>query len=63
MITLSLYYDDLPLTDEWLDSLDAADADGVTGVDGFMYTTWVDSGRYDDLAAVASKLKARAKAR
>lgn len=60
---IALYYDDLPLTDEWLDNLDAAEADGVTGVDGFMYTTWVDNGKYDDLAAVASKIKARAKAR
>ncbi|MGX9713421.1 hypothetical protein ACWYXJ_04060 [Janthinobacterium lividum] len=60
---IALYYDDLPLTDEWLDNLDAAEADGVTGVDGFMYTTWVNDGQYDDLAAVANKIKARAKAR
>lgn len=60
---IALYYDDLPLTDEWLDNLDAAEADGVTGVDGFMYTTWVNDGQYEDLAAVANKIKARAKAR
>ncbi|WP_312439638.1 hypothetical protein [Janthinobacterium sp.] len=60
---IALYYDDLALTDTWLDSLDAAEADGVTGVDGFMYTTWEDNGRYDDLKAVADKIKARVKAR
>lgn len=60
---LALYYDDLALTDEWLDSLDAAEADGVTGVEGFMYTSWEDNGRYDDLEVVTSKIKARAKAR
>ena len=60
---IALYYDDLALTDEWLDNLDAAEADGVTGVDGFMYTTWVNDGQYEDLAAVANKIKARAKAR
>ena len=60
---IALYYDDLSLTDEWLDSLDAAEAEGVTGVDGFMYTSWEDNGRYDDLEAVTNKIKARVKAR
>ncbi|MYN17890.1 hypothetical protein GTP81_14110 [Rugamonas sp. FT107W] len=56
---IALYYDDRSLerTKQWLDSLDAAEKDGVTGVDGFMYTTWQNNSNYDDLEDVSTLIK------
>ncbi len=56
---IALYYDDRSLdrTRQWLDSLDAAEKEGVTGVDGFMYTTWMNNANYDDLEKVSDLIK------
>jgi hypothetical protein len=56
---IALYYDDRSLerTRQWLDSLDAAEQEGVTGVDGFMYTTWLNNTNYDDLEKVSDLIK------
>ena len=60
---IAVYYDDPSLNkvDEWLKALDDAQTQNVTGVEGFMYTTW--TGNYDDLAKVANQIKARAPGR
>jgi len=53
------YYDDeTPELDEmraWLAALDTAESQGVTGVNGFMYTTF--TGKFDDLEAVTKYIK------
>jgi hypothetical protein len=58
---LALYYDDTTLaqTDAWLKSLDEAEKQGVTGVDGFMYTTWYGDANYGDLERVAEYIKTK----
>ncbi|WP_147328117.1 MULTISPECIES: DUF871 domain-containing protein [unclassified Duganella] len=59
---IALYYDDnsnLDRTKQWLDSLDAAEKDGVTGVDGFMYTTWQNNSNYGDLENVSNLIKTK----
>ncbi len=58
---IALYYDDnatLDKTNKWLTNLSAAQAQSVTGVDGFVYTTWADNSGYADLKKVADLLKA-----
>ncbi len=57
---IALYYDDTTLakTDAWLKSLDEAEKQGVTGVDGFMYTTWGNT-NYGDLERVAEYIKTK----
>ena len=58
---LALYYDDktLAATDKWLANLDLAEKNGVTGVDGFMFTTWQGDGGYADLEKVADFIKTK----
>lgn len=57
---IAAYYDDATLENvkTWLAALDAAQAQGVSGVDGFMYTTWKGNDGYGKLEAVADMLKA-----
>lgn len=58
---IALYYDDRTLakTEKWLANLDLAQNAGVTGVDGFMFTTWAGDGGYDDLEKVANLIKTK----
>ncbi len=51
------YYDSVDNVRDWLDKLDAVEAQGAHGIDGFLYTTW--DGDYTDLEAVAALIKAR----
>lgn len=54
---LALYYDDpsLKSVQTWMDNLVKAEREGVSGVNGFMFTTW--RGNYNDLEKVADLLK------
>jgi hypothetical protein len=57
------YYESVSNVATWLSLLTKAESEGVTGVDGFLYTTWSAGndggvGRYDDLEAVAALIKA-----
>jgi hypothetical protein len=57
---IALYYDDnatLDKTNKWLTNLNAAQADSVSGVDGFVYTTWAGDSGYADLTKVTELLK------
>lgn len=58
---LALYYDDPSLgkVSLWMDSLDRAEKGGVTGVNGFMYTTWAGDSNYGDLEKVADLIKTK----
>lgn len=49
------YYESLNNIRSWLAALDKAEAEGVTDVNGFMFTTWVAN--YADLEAVANLIK------
>jgi hypothetical protein len=51
------YYESVGNVSKWLDDLDSVEANGVSGVDGFMYTTW--GNHFDDLEKVAALIKAR----
>ncbi|MBJ7313434.1 hypothetical protein ACFOLJ_18085 [Rugamonas sp. CCM 8940] len=53
------YYDEPDLGDveRWLRNLDAAEKNGLSGVQGFMYTTWQGNDGYDKLEAVAETIK------
>jgi len=37
------YYESMDNVKHWLDQVDAVEAQGATGIDGFMYTTWSDN--------------------
>ena len=50
------YYDSVDNVREWLANVDAVEAKGARGIDGFLYTTW--DGKYTDLEAVATLIKA-----
>ncbi len=53
------YYDEPGVSDveRWLRNLDAAEKEGLSGVQGFMYTTWLGNDGYDKLEAVAETIK------
>jgi hypothetical protein len=51
------YYESLGNVKQWLDQVDAVEAQGATGIEGFMYTTWSDN--YGDLEQVAEMIRAR----
>ncbi|OFA01056.1 hypothetical protein [Duganella sp. HH101] len=57
------YYDDsssqMTEVKAWMDALDTAQQQGVTGVNGFMYTTFKGNDGYGDLEAVTRYLKER----
>lgn len=58
---IALYYDDnanLTKTNQWLTSLNTAQGQNVSGIDGFVYTTWAGDNGYADLKKVADLLKA-----
>ena len=49
------YYSSMPNVKEWLDHLAEVEAQGATGIDGFMYTTWDDN--FTDIEKVAETLR------
>ena len=53
------YYDDHTLGNiaSWMQALTQAQANGVSGVNGFMYTTWNGNNGYSDVKAVADYIK------
>ncbi len=51
------YYSSMENVKDWLDNLDAAEAQGAKGIDGFMYTTWDDN--FADIEKVAQVITAR----
>lgn len=55
------YYDDSALATgnvhSWMDALAQAESNGVTGVNGFMYTAWRGNAGYADVKAVADYIK------
>ncbi|MBI2486486.1 MAG: carbohydrate binding domain-containing protein [Deltaproteobacteria bacterium] len=52
------YYESVGNVKTWLDAIDQAEAEGVRGIIGFMYTTW-GNGKYNDLEEVANLIKKR----
>lgn len=54
---VSGYYESLDNVKQWLDQVDAVEAQGATGIDGFMYTTWDDN--FGDLEKAAEMIRAR----
>ena len=55
------YYDDSALATgnvhSWMEALAQAESNGVTGVNGFMYTAWRGNAGYADVKAVADYIK------
>lgn len=55
------YYDDSALdtgnVHSWMEALAQAESNGVTGVNGFMYTAWRGNAGYADVKAVADYIK------
>ncbi len=51
------YYESLDNVDAWMDAIEIAQAQGATGITGFLYTTWTAD--YTQLEAVAQRIAAR----
>ena len=57
------YYDTINNVSQWMTLLDQQEAEGLSGIVGFLYTTWDNGsdgyyGKYDDLEAAANIIKA-----